>query len=181
MTALHVVAMARYLAIRNLHRKIRHVQPWVEGESSASRLSRSNAIKGPGLRIVYDVRRFWKCPECGRTERSPVDTVARKCSCRSEGIWMTLIEPAPAPPPFEVPVAAAKDTPEPETDSANSAPTKTDGHGGQTTPEKRPNSDDQNKPTQVETSESAGDSGSTDSAGTQTPVPASTDAPPVSE
>ena len=94
---------------------------------------------------------------------------------------MTLIEPAPAPPPFEVPVAAAKDAPDPEADSAHSAPAKTDEHGGQTTPEKRPNSDDQNKPTQAEPSETAGDSGSTDSAGTQTPVPASTDAPPVSE
>ena len=94
---------------------------------------------------------------------------------------MKLVEPAPAPPPFEVPVTPVKDAPDPETKSGNPAHAKSDKKSGQAKQQKHSKSDDQNKTTQVEKSETTGDGGSTDSAGTETPVSASTDPPPVSE
>ena len=59
-------------------------------------------IKGPGLKVRYDVRRFWKCPACNRTRRAPIDRVSVRCHCRNDGTWMQLVEPGPQPPAFEV-------------------------------------------------------------------------------
>lgn len=49
-------------------------------------------MRGPGLRTSYDVRRLWKCPECGKTRRSQGRVTAMVCSCQSEPVFMNLVE-----------------------------------------------------------------------------------------
>ena len=57
-------------------------------------------IKGPGLRLACDVRRFWECPSCGTSARVAGSETFRRCRCRPEGIWMKLVDPTPPHPEF---------------------------------------------------------------------------------
>ena len=57
--------------------------------------SRSRTIKGPGLKLSCDVRRFWKCPACDRSLRLAASRTAAVCHCSGQPKWMKLIEPTP--------------------------------------------------------------------------------------
>lgn len=48
-------------------------------------------MKGPGLRLLVDVRRAWKCPRCGYEERVGAEVTSVACPC-CPGIGMKLIE-----------------------------------------------------------------------------------------
>ncbi len=48
-------------------------------------------MKGPGLRLLIDVRREWKCPRCGYVEHVGAQTTAVACPC-CPGVYMKLIE-----------------------------------------------------------------------------------------
>lgn len=48
-------------------------------------------MKGPGLRLLIDVRREWKCPRCGYEEHVGAQTTAVACPC-CPGVYMKLIE-----------------------------------------------------------------------------------------
>lgn len=48
-------------------------------------------MKGPGLRLLIDVRREWKCPRCGYEEHVGAQTTAVACPC-CPGFYMKLIE-----------------------------------------------------------------------------------------
>jgi hypothetical protein len=48
-------------------------------------------MKGPGLRLLVDVRRSWKCPRCGYEERVGAEVTTVACPC-CPGIHMRLIE-----------------------------------------------------------------------------------------
>ena len=48
-------------------------------------------MKGPAGRIQLDVRRHWKCPECGTEIKMAGDIVQKVCKCQKEGHWMKLI------------------------------------------------------------------------------------------
>lgn len=56
-------------------------------------------MKGPGLRIRLDVRRVWKCPQCGKQIRLPGQQVSYPCPCTSPPTWMHLL-PDPKPPEY---------------------------------------------------------------------------------
>lgn len=48
-------------------------------------------MKGPGLRLLVDVRRAWKCPRCGYEERVGAEVTSVACPC-CPGVGMKLIE-----------------------------------------------------------------------------------------
>jgi hypothetical protein len=48
-------------------------------------------MKGPGLRLLIDVRRAWKCPRCGYEERVGAEVTTVACPC-CPGVNMKLIE-----------------------------------------------------------------------------------------
>ncbi len=48
------------------------------------------AIKGPGLKNDLDVRRLWRCPECGYERRVSGSRTAVRCRCASRP-FMTLV------------------------------------------------------------------------------------------
>ena len=48
-------------------------------------------IKGTGNRIANDVRRVWRCPDCGRDRKFPGTVVSARCACTSTKPWMKLI------------------------------------------------------------------------------------------
>lgn len=49
-------------------------------------------MKGPGLRIDIDVRRAWRCPVCGQSQRLGLDITAPRCPCVRDGVPMKLVE-----------------------------------------------------------------------------------------
>lgn len=49
-------------------------------------------MKGPGLRIEIDVRRAWRCPTCGQSQRLTMDITAPRCFCVRDGVPMKLVE-----------------------------------------------------------------------------------------
>lgn len=49
-------------------------------------------MKGPGLRIDVDVRRVWRCPVCGQSQRLGLDFTAPRCPCVRDGVPMKLAE-----------------------------------------------------------------------------------------
>ncbi len=49
-------------------------------------------MKGPGLRIDVDVRRAWRCPVCGQSQRLTMDITAPRCQCVRDGVPMKLAE-----------------------------------------------------------------------------------------
>jgi hypothetical protein len=63
-------------------------------------------MKGPGVRVDQDVRRFWRCPLCGKVTRTAGRVTTVVCLCTGEPRWMQL-EPTPrrpryVPPPREL-------------------------------------------------------------------------------
>jgi len=46
-------------------------------------------MRGPGYRNDLDVRRVWRCPQCGKQRRVPGDVTAVHCTC---GAAMQLVE-----------------------------------------------------------------------------------------
>ena len=59
-------------------------------------------MKGPALRLKFDVRRAWKCSLCGRIQRSPLERTTYRCQCTSAGTWMQLLDKIPTPPVYEL-------------------------------------------------------------------------------
>lgn len=59
-------------------------------------------MKGPGLRLIHDVRRTWRCPRCERIKKTPFEATSCRCGCQPNGSWMTLLDRALpiAPYPF---------------------------------------------------------------------------------
>ncbi len=51
-------------------------------------------MKGPGLRNDLEIRRTFRCPQCGRTVLKLGDVVSMTCSCAEPPVWM-LIQPDP--------------------------------------------------------------------------------------
>jgi hypothetical protein len=56
-------------------------------------------VKGPGLRNDLEIRRTWKCPQCGRTVKYLGNVVATTCSCTDNPIQMQLQPDIRKPPP----------------------------------------------------------------------------------
>ena len=54
-------------------------------------------IKGPGLRNDLDVRRVWRCPACGQTQRLTQDITSAHCRCVRDGVSMKLVEEPRSP------------------------------------------------------------------------------------
>jgi hypothetical protein len=55
-------------------------------------------MKGPGIRIDLDVRRLWKCPQCGREMKATGVVTSRLCPASGcLGVWMKLVEPLRKP------------------------------------------------------------------------------------
>jgi len=50
-------------------------------------------MKGPGMRLDLDVRRVWRCPECGVERRTSGDRTIVSCHACKQTRWMTLVEP----------------------------------------------------------------------------------------
>lgn len=48
-------------------------------------------MKGPGLRLLIDVRRSWKCPRCGYEEHVGAQVTSVVCPC-CPGVSMKLVE-----------------------------------------------------------------------------------------
>lgn len=48
-------------------------------------------MKGPGLRLLVDVRRTWKCPRCGYEEHVGAEVTTVACPC-CPGVAMRLSE-----------------------------------------------------------------------------------------
>lgn len=51
-------------------------------------------MKGPGLRNDLEIRRMFKCPQCGRTVLKLGDEVSVTCPCTDPPTWMK-IQPDP--------------------------------------------------------------------------------------
>ncbi len=54
-------------------------------------------MKGPYVRLKYDLRRLWECPACKRRERTSGSVTFRHCNCQAKQpdgrpIVMKLIE-----------------------------------------------------------------------------------------
>jgi len=49
-------------------------------------------MKGPGFRNKVEVRRRWKCPECGKEVLVPGEQTAVWCNCQKQEKSMTLVE-----------------------------------------------------------------------------------------
>ncbi len=63
-----------------------------------------SAIKGPGYRNKFDVRRVWECPACRRRVRTGGHVVNLRCDCGAASgagpaLWMKLVEGSRPPPP----------------------------------------------------------------------------------
>lgn len=50
-------------------------------------------MRGPGLRVLCDVRRTWECPQCGYRRRAPQTETVVHCKCDKSQPQMKLIEP----------------------------------------------------------------------------------------
>ena len=58
-------------------------------------------MRGPGYKVVGDVRRTWRCPNCGRERKLSGDVTTLQCVCK-ESMWMRLIaDKTNAPRPFQ--------------------------------------------------------------------------------
>jgi hypothetical protein len=51
-------------------------------------------VKGPGLRNDLEIRRTFRCPQCGRTALKLGDVVSLSCACTDPPTWMQ-IQPEP--------------------------------------------------------------------------------------
>jgi hypothetical protein len=52
-------------------------------------------LRGPGLRNDLEIRRTFKCPNCGRTVLKLGDVVSQTCPCTDPPTWMQIQPPAP--------------------------------------------------------------------------------------
>ncbi|MEW4488603.1 hypothetical protein AB1L42_11005 [Thalassoglobus sp. JC818] len=50
-------------------------------------------MRGPSVRIRYDVRRLWKCPECGYERKVDARHTSVRCHCQDGNFFMRLVEP----------------------------------------------------------------------------------------
>ncbi len=50
-------------------------------------------MKGPGMRLDLDVRRAWRCPECGAERRTAGDRTVVSCHVCGAGRLMSLVDP----------------------------------------------------------------------------------------
>ena len=50
-------------------------------------------MRGPGQRLRIDVRRLWKCPQCGYERHAPANETTVRCHCDKNEYWMKLVEP----------------------------------------------------------------------------------------
>lgn len=92
-------------------------------------------MKGPGMRLRYDVRRLWECPTCNRRDLSRGDVVTRECICGHQSDpprtnWMRLIAERNKPTPLERPApvsadadSAPNEAESPSADTSESFPT----------------------------------------------------------
>lgn len=71
-------------------------------------------MKGPGVRLDLDVRRIWKCPQCGLLRKTAGSVSATICRCQPDGVWMSLVEP---PRPKREKRAPAQPIPDDDADS----------------------------------------------------------------
>jgi len=63
-----------------------------------------SVIKGPGLKIRFDVRRDWECGQCGYRIKLPANRVALRCPQCGESVWLRLVEPQRVVKPYQVPL-----------------------------------------------------------------------------
>ena len=54
--------------------------------------NRKKTMRGPLVRIKYDIRRHWKCPKCGYERRAHATKTAIRCHCEKDGPFMKLVE-----------------------------------------------------------------------------------------
>lgn len=81
-------------------------------------------MRGPGMRIDFDMRRIWRCPACGSERRAEGKITSLRCNCSSGPTMMKLIEPQrwrppeqrPADPYMEFEVEEAAPEPPPKED-----------------------------------------------------------------
>ena len=52
----------------------------------------NHGMRGPQLRVQYDVRRLWCCPQCGYERHAPATEVAVRCHCTRDEPLMKLVE-----------------------------------------------------------------------------------------
>ncbi|HWL07824.1 MAG TPA: hypothetical protein VNQ76_05450 [Planctomicrobium sp.] len=81
-------------------------------------------MRGPSVRLKYDVRRRWKCPQCGAERLVPATETTVRCTCSGSSsqtntaVQMKLIEPQryvrATPPPLDLVMTEADCDPEPE-------------------------------------------------------------------
>lgn len=49
-------------------------------------------MRGPGIRLKLDVRRRWRCPQCGSERKLPASVTSVRCSCTPEAPFLSIIE-----------------------------------------------------------------------------------------
>jgi len=73
-------------------------------------------MRGPGMRLGLDVRRSWRCPQCGAERKQPADVTSVRCSACSAAPFMQIVEPQrrprPTPKPLNPFITIDLDTPE---------------------------------------------------------------------
>lgn len=64
---------------------------WQFRASFSSIVSTGDLMKGPGFRRNLDMRRQWRCPNCGDECRLPGDCVAMRCRKCADHPWMQIV------------------------------------------------------------------------------------------
>ncbi len=49
-------------------------------------------MRGPGLRVLCDIRRMWECPRCGYIRRAGAAATVMRCHCSKDEPLMKLVE-----------------------------------------------------------------------------------------
>jgi len=85
-------------------------------------------MRGPSIRIKYDVRRRWVCPVCGLERFVAATETSVRCPCRSGEVQMELREPfrpaRPAPPPLDLLITEADCDPDESPIERSQAPSE---------------------------------------------------------
>ena len=61
-------------------------------------------MRGAGMRLGLDVRRLWRCPQCGAERKLPADVTTVRCSACSGSPFMQIVEPQRRPRPTPKPL-----------------------------------------------------------------------------
>lgn len=73
-------------------------------------------MRGPGNRMKYDVRRLWRCPQCGYERHVAATAVSVRCHCSKDEPLMKLVEhkrtQRAAPPPLDLYIEYDENAPE---------------------------------------------------------------------